>query len=337
MSRVPTQPKSIAHRGAVPRCPLGRLINAASSRRLPRASAALLLGLLAATVAAQPADPPLFAVQAALDRSGFSPGVIDGVAGRKTEIALRAFQRYHKLPITGRPDTETLAQLGASAAAATVEYTVLAADLRDVTGPTPEDWNQRAAAARLGYESLEALLAERGHCSPALLRSLNPGVSLKDLPAGARVRIPNLRAARNLAPVARLEIDLEERLIWVIDESERRSGVFHCSIARLPEKRPQGSTTVRTIAFDPSYTFRPEMWPDVRNVSRPLEIPPGPRNPVGLCWIGLDRPGYGIHGTPNPELIGKTGSHGCFRLTNWDAQRLGRAVRVGTPVRFSGG
>jgi len=93
---------------------------------------------------------------------------------------------------------------------------------------------------------------------------------------------------------------------------------------------------VVAVALNPNYTFRPEMWPEVKEkITGPLTIPPGPRNPVGRCWVALSLPGYGMHGTPNPELIGKTGSHGCFRLANWDAVRLGKMVESGNRVRFS--
>ena len=108
---------------------------------------------------------------------------------------------------------------------------------------------------------------------------------------------------------------------------------FHC------ENLPRGGVFnegEQAVPLNPDYTFDPRMWPEVKNVDRKLTIPPGPRNPVGLCWIGLAVPGVGIHGSPAPEMIGKTGSHGCFRLTNWDALRLSTMVRIGTPVRFVG-
>jgi len=112
-------------------------------------------------------------------------------------------------------------------------------------------------------------------------------------------------------------------------------GLFHCSIAADKARLPSGQASVIVISENPAYTFDPKMWPEVKDVTQKLTIPPGPRNPVGLCWIGLSLPGYGMHGTPMPEMIGKTGSHGCFRLTNWDALRLAKMVRVGTPVRFT--
>jgi lipoprotein-anchoring transpeptidase ErfK/SrfK len=132
-----------------------------------------------------------------------------------------------------------------------------------------------------------------------------------------------------------IEINLSEQIIRVIDRDRKLVGLFHCSIAASRAKRPTGQTRITRIVLNPEYTFRPQMWPEVtEKVDRPLRIPPGPRNPVGRCWIALSLPGYGIHGTPNPELIGKTGSHGCFRMTNWDALRLSRMVLIDTDVRF---
>jgi hypothetical protein len=133
-----------------------------------------------------------------------------------------------------------------------------------------------------------------------------------------------------------MEIDLSEKIVRVLDRERKLIGLFHCSIAKDREKLPSGSASVVVITENPKYTFDPKMWPEVKGVDRKLLIPPGPRNPVGRCWIGLSLPGYGIHGSPNPEMIGKTGSHGCFRLTNWDALRLAGMIRVGTRVRFCG-
>jgi lipoprotein-anchoring transpeptidase ErfK/SrfK len=299
----------------------------------------LAAGGLPRAAGQEPAAPPaidltVLARQAALDRAGFSPGILDGKLGRKTLIALDAFQTDRHLPRTGEFDAATLEALAIHKRPTLCTYTVTAADLADVGGPLPDNWNAKAKLDRLRYESLSAVLAERGHCSLAALQALNPGRDLDVLKTGATVSLPEVTPDKPAFRPAALEINLTQKLVRVHDEDGRTRALFHCSIARLPEKRPRGSTTIITVAFDPVYVFKPEMWPEVTDVDKKLLIPAGPRNPVGLCWIGLARPGYGIHGTPNPELIGKTGSHGCFRLTNWDAQRLGGLVREGMPVRF---
>lgn len=312
--------------------------------RNTRASAAgvAVAALLAVLSAAQPAsDSPLpqrsrgtLALQAALDRAGYSPGLVDGVHGRKTDIALRSFRTARGLRGgEAALDAETAAALGVSEDQAVAEYVVTAADLSDI-GPVPDDWNRKAALDRLRYESLAALLAERGHCKVATVEWLNPGVELRTLKAGRSVVLPKVAPAAPIVGAASIEVDLDEKLVRVLDARGGLLALFHCSIAAMAEKRPSGETHIEAIAENPDYLFRPEMWPEVKNVSRPLRIPPGPRNPVGLCWIDLGLPGYGIHGTPKPELIGKTGSHGCIRLANWDAVRLGKAVKVGMPVVF---
>ncbi|MFO0838528.1 MAG: L,D-transpeptidase [Phycisphaerae bacterium] len=280
------------------------------------------------------ADDATIALQAALDRSGFSAGIIDAKPGRKTRIGLTAFQTARGIPASGELDARTRAALRLDDMPTLMTYTLTAADLKDVGGPVPDDWNRRAALDRLRYESLAALLGERGHCTRDLVVALNPSKRIESLVAGDSLRIPNVCIEPDSIEAAALEVDLGEKLVRAVDAQNRTLLLFHCSIAAFAEKRPRGAAEVAVVAPDPEYTFRPEMWPEVHNVSAPLQIPAGPRNPVGLCWIGLTLPGYGIHGTPNPELIGKTGSHGCIRLANWDAVRLGRAARVGMPVRF---
>jgi lipoprotein-anchoring transpeptidase ErfK/SrfK len=270
--------------------------------------------------------------QAALDRAGFSPGVLDGRAGRKTVLALKAFQAARGLPATGQFDRATLAALHVADHPATVTHTITAGDMRAV-GPVPRDWNAKAKLNRLRYESLAALLAERGHCTRALLARLNPGRNLARLRPGDRVVLPNVWPHK-LPRTASLTVDLDNKTVCARNKAGRTIAIFHCSIAKFAEKRPRGRAHVTSVAFDPAYTFNLKMWPEVRSVTHTLRIPPGPRNPVGVCWIDLSLPGYGIHGTPTPELIGKTGSHGCIRLANWDARRLGQMVHAGTPVHF---
>lgn len=296
----------------------------------------LFLILLILPTAPAGASNPLHeavVVQAALDRAGFSPGIIDGKLGPKTAQAIEAFQIYRGLPPTGRLDAATRQALEIDSRSPLITYRITDADVRMVA-PPPKKWQDKARAPRLGYESLADLVAERGHCTQGLLARLNPKLDLRRLRAGDEVLIPSTWSPDRAPQAARLDIHLTAKVIEVVDKSGRVVALFHCSIAKDKEKRPSGSARVTSVSRNPEYLFDPKMWPEVKGVDRKLRIPPGPRNPVGLCWIGLSLPGYGIHGTPNPELIGKTGSHGCFRLTNWDALRLARMVRVGTPIRF---
>jgi len=272
------------------------------------------------------------AVQIALERVGYSPGVIDGTLGRKTKIALAEFQRVHKLPETGSPDAATIEALGINPTDARTDYRVTSSDVTAV-GPSPEKWREKSKLKFLGYDSVAAGIAEKFHCSRGLLRRLNPGRNLSKLGEGESIVVPNISCERPHA-AQHLEIDLGEKVIRVYDKERRLTALFHCSIAKKKDKLPSGETSIDVISENPTYLFDPKMWPEVKDVKQKLLIPHGPRNPVGLCWMGLKLPGYGIHGSPNPELIGKTGSHGCFRLTNWDALRLAKMVHVGTKVKF---
>jgi len=272
--------------------------------------------------------------QVALDRIGFSPGLIDGRIGPKTRLATFEFQRVRGLPRTGHLDEATAAALKVDPARVFVRYTIQPADLKEV-GPVPKSWLARSKLKRLGHASLLEVIAEKFHCHRRLLETLNPGKQIASLKPGQQVIVPAV-VEKDAWPAAdRLQINLAGKVIRVVGKDGKLLALFHCSVAAKKSKLPRRDGRVANIVHDPWYTFDPKMYPEVKEKIRgKLSIPPGPRNPVGRCWIGLSLPGYGIHGTPNPELIGKTGSHGCFRLTNWDALRLSRMVRVGTPVHF---
>lgn len=292
-------------------------------------------------------------LQTLLARSGFSPGLIDGKPGRKTKLATQHFQRSKHLEESGVVDEATSAALaafepspasvsasrGADEAAAvpmdggwTRRYVVSSADVALITGPIPTDWNERAALEVSGYENALDLLAERGWCSVEMVRQLNPGTDFEKVEPGQEVVLPHV-ATKGLAKIARLEIDLAEKLVLGYDGEDALVTMTHCSIAADMANAPVGELRVKVVVTDPDYTFNPESWPEVDNVFSKLRIAPGPRNPVGAAWIGLDKPGYGIHGTVRPQDIGKTGSHGCFRLANWDAVRLAKAVTTETVVQ----
>ncbi len=270
--------------------------------------------------------------QIALERAGFSPGVIDGKCAWKTGLALHEFQLSRNLPVTGQPDDATRAALGVDPSNVLAMYCVQQSDL-DKLGPVPKKWVDKADMDYLGYPSLDEELAEQFHCTRGLLATLNPGKNVAHLAVGQSLVIPNLGNI-SVTRGDKVEISLSKKYVRVLSADGRPVGLFFCSVAKHREKLPSGTARVVTIVNNPTYRFDPRMYPEVKSVHVKLLIPPGPRNPVGLCWIGLNKPGYGMHGTPNAEMIGKTGSHGCFRLANWDAVRLGKMIRVGTPVVF---
>ncbi len=297
----------------------------------------LIVALSAPSVWADEAETGLrrkLAWQIALEAVGFSPGIIDGAIGPKTRLATREFQRVRGLKQTGQLDSPTAKTLQVDPDNVLRRYRIELLHLNEI-GPAPTSWLARSKLSRLGHRNLEEVLAEQYHCSRGLLRRLNPGLTIIDLKFGDAFIAPQVTRPARPLPARVIEINLSEQIIRVIDRDRKLVGLFHCSIAARRAKRPTGQARITRIVLNPEYTFQPQMWPEVtEKIDRPLRIPPGPRNPVGRCWIALSLPGYGIHGTPNPELIGKTGSHGCFRMTNWDALRLSRMVLIGTDVRF---
>ena len=275
----------------------------------------------------------LFAVQIHLERDHFSSGGIDGRWGSKSEKALAAWQKKNNQPSTGQLDGALIATLGNTNDILTTT-TVTAADHAALT-PYPSSWLERSKQERLGYATIEELLAEKFHIYRATLRKLNPAVAWPNPPAGTPVTVPLLKS-KPLPPLSKIEIRLAQKTLRAYDTNGLLVAQLPCSIAADKSKRPEGET-LRVVlwASNPEYTFDPELFasdPEAAVIGKKLRIPPGPNNPVGMAWIGLDRPGYGIHGTPSPEDISKTESHGCFRLTNWDALLLVHAVRKDLPV-----
>ena len=271
-------------------------------------------------------------VQIALSHGGISTGSIDGVNGSQTRAALAAFQSRIGLPSTGELNAPTRDALVLDSAPLTI-YTVTSNDLARLQ-PLSKTWLGKSQQTVLDYETILELVAEKGHASPNLIRRLNPSVDWTNLIAGTELQIP---AVEYPPPIkaAFATIRLAEKRLQVFDASTNLLAHFPCSIAARVEKRPAGELHVTAIAPNPNYTFDPEVFPEseeAREIRTKLILPPGPNNPVGTAWISLDKPGYGMHGTPSPEQVGRTESHGCFRLANWNAEYLVKLLWVGMPV-----
>jgi lipoprotein-anchoring transpeptidase ErfK/SrfK len=271
--------------------------------------------------------------QIALARRGFSSGPIDGVSGAQTAAALRAFQESAGLPLTGRLDDPTRAALTLD----TPPLGQLALSADDLAGlqPLGKTWLEKSAQSALAHETLLELIAERTHSSPRFIQALNSSVDWQALTPGAHLTVPAITLAPFPARAARLEVRLAEHVLQARDADGRLLAHFPVSIASKVEKRPVGELHVTVVIADPNYTFDPVNFPEsaeAAQLGRKLILAPGPNNPVGAAWIGLDRPGYGIHGTPTPEHVGRTESHGCFRLANWDARTLLDLASAGLPV-----
>jgi lipoprotein-anchoring transpeptidase ErfK/SrfK len=282
-----------------------------------------------------PTSTTVLEAQVALDRLAISPGSIDGLLGSQTRAAVRAFQVQQGLPVTGELDAVTRAQLpllSASVATCRVEPPDLARLL-----PLANTWLGKSEQPRLDYETVLEVLAERSHAHPNLLRRLNPAFDWNAVSPGTVINVPATGRIPPEAKAALVRIRLRERTLQAFDAASRLLAHFPCSIAARLEKRPVGELRVIVVVPNPDYMFNPDNFPEsaeARELGRKLRLSPGPNNPVGTAWIGLNLSGYGIHGTPRPEDVGRTESHGCFRLANWNAEYLAQLVGVGTPVQI---
>jgi lipoprotein-anchoring transpeptidase ErfK/SrfK len=290
--------------------------------------------------AAAPVVAPELAVQITLDRIGYSPGEIDGKAGANMRRAVETFQRTHDLPATGRIDDATVRRLmeRAGTAPPLVSYEITDAD---VSGPfvpdIPADLVQQAKLPALGYRSPLEALAEKFHASPALLKALNPTAMFA---RGERIQVPNVAAADPLAPApgtrvaAKIVVSKATSTLTVRDEHDQVLFQAPVTTGSQHDPLPLGTWKVTGVQQNPEFHYNPALFWDADPKHSKAVIPPGPNNPVGVVWIDLSKEHYGIHGTPEPSRIGHVTSHGCVRLTNWDAERVAMWARPGTTVIF---
>ena len=275
----------------------------------------------------------IFEAQVALARRGISPGSIDAALGSQTHAAIRVFQQTENLPESGVLDADTRTQLTLDAPILTT-YIVTTNDLARLQ-PLGKTWTEKSKQTALDYETELELVAEKSHAHQELIRQLNPNLNWTNITAGTVLKIPDVNYPAQTDKAAFVVIHLADKFLEAFDSDTNLLAHFPCSIAALVEKRPVGELHVTVIAPNPNYTFDPELFPEspeARQSDVKLVLPPGPKNPVGIAWIGLDKTGYGIHGTPAPEQIGRTESHGCFRLANWDAEYLMKLSWVGMPI-----
>jgi lipoprotein-anchoring transpeptidase ErfK/SrfK len=279
--------------------------------------------------------PPqnVFEAQVALARQGISAGAVDGLIGSQTRAALAAFQRAQGLPVTGElgPETQKVMSLETDPL---TRYTITAEDLARLQ-PLSASWLGKSQQSALEFETILELVSEKWRAHPNCIRKLNPGLDWQIIQPGTTVTVPDTAMPIIRKDASFIGISLSQRLLQVFTAETNLLAHFPCSIAQRVEKRPIGDLRVVAIAPDPNYTFNPDVFPEsaeARQIGRKLILPPGPNNPVGVAWISLNKPGYGIHGTPQPEQVGRTESHGCFRLANWNAAHLLQLVRVGMPV-----
>ena len=272
------------------------------------------------------------ALQVLLDRGGASPGVIDGRFGSNVDKALKAYDRINSTNLRSTDTAAIKEALAKSGGDAFARYTITP---QDVAGPyvasVPEDYGAKAKLDRLSYTSVTEALAERFHMDEAYLKAINPGVNFNR--PGTIVNVANFGRLAS-TPVARIVADKGRKQVFAYDEDGKLVAAYPATIGSSDTPSPSGTHAVSRVAVDPNYTYNPKINFKQGDNDKVLTIPPGPNGPVGSIWIALDKPTYGIHGTPEPSRIGKTQSHGCVRLTNWDAAELAKLVKPGVPVEF---
>jgi lipoprotein-anchoring transpeptidase ErfK/SrfK len=279
----------------------------------------------------KPSTPLLVKLQVLLDRAHASPGEIDGTLGENTRKAIAAYAELKGL----EPSEQVSEQLWrtiteSDAEPALVSYKITEKDIR---GPfskkIPEDFRAKAAMDRLGCTSPRELLAEKFHMSEDLLRKLNPGASFdKD---GLEIVVANVEHGSLSGKISRVEVDATRQRVKAY-EGDKLVAIYPATVGSEDRPTPKGEFKVTRITENPVYHYDPALHLRGVHVNEKLNIPPGPNNPVGAVWIDLSAEGYGIHGTPDPDKISKSASHGCIRLTNWDALELARHLSKGTPV-----
>ncbi|TCL74951.1 L,D-transpeptidase [Rhizobium sp. BK251] len=277
--------------------------------------------------------PEIVALQVFLDRKGASPGVIDGHMGSNVTKAIYAYEQMTGEKLDPNNTEAILEDLRMSGGLPVVNYTITPAD---VAGPyvaeIPEDYSQKALLPGLNYTSTTEMFAERFHMDENFLKEMNPGVDFT-VP-GTVIKVVNPGDPK-AGSVARIIADKARKQVFAYDATGALIAAYPASIGSSDTPSPSGTVTVERVALNPGYTYNPKINFQQGANDKILNIPPGPNGPVGTVWMALSKPTYGIHGTPEPSKIGRTQSHGCVRLTNWDATELAKMVKPGVVVEFA--
>lgn len=306
--------------------------------------------------APQTVDRTILHVQVILDRLGFSPGVLDGRPGKSLVVALKGFQEAQGLKKSGVIDRATLRALNPYRGLRPTRTLALTAEALagPYTNPIPKDPQEQSKLPALGYRSPLEKLAEMFHTTPQALLALNDPATR--LAPGSQIVFPNaLPASRNYDPKlpvdwrrtlaqlnvdatqpegAEIVVDKSDEVLRVLDKQGKLVAQFQATMGSKYDPLPVGTWKIKGASYNPPFHYNPDLFWDAKGNAKAAKLPPGPNGPVGVIWLDLTKPHYGIHGTPEPSTIGRAESHGCIRLTNWDAARLSLMVKPGTPALF---
>ena len=285
----------------------------------------------------QDVQPDIVKAQILLDRANLSPGEIDGKYSPRFELAISAFAEAYGLSMQigwDRPFWRTLTS--AVTGPVLVDYALTKDDLKGPFVQLPAKMEDMQPFKVLGFANVHEALAEKFHISEALLVALNPDASFSNV--GEKIVVPNVLSQANLGErkttAARIDVDKDRQTVKVYSARNDLIAFFPASVGSEDKPSPSGTLKVILIESDPGYHYNPKyQFKDVEK-QRPFDLAPGPNSPLGTMWIALSKPSYGIHGTPEPSQVGTSASHGCVRLTNWDAQRLAGMLTKGVPVNF---